>query len=201
MVNVLWVLCSVLVSGCTTTVERRSSVPQQAMASSKDAGVESVLDATPTQASATPLEGSGSVASASIYEMDSGHEVRVSPNLIVIYAASGREMSRNSNLIRGMDENGNCPSEGFIQIVTKGEYFTLEQQNCSGWHFIFEQITFKYSASTKQFSLHEIVLEYVDRRHPEKKEPREMYTSKALGNISFEEVRLDSLYDNRRGSK
>jgi len=99
----------------------------------------------------------------------------------------------NNYIIRLMDENEDCPSEGFIDIVHKDEYFTIEQQNCSGWSSINEYITFRYTIKEDRIDLHKFGVIYIDRRNPEEKEEL-VFSEKDFGKIQFSDVHIDSLY-------
>lgn len=128
------------------------------------------------------------------YDLETGLKLIVEGHKVVIYGANGKQLAKNTAIIRRIDENPNCPSEGFIQVVSKGIYFTIEQQNCSGWYFIDEYITFKYIASNGKILLHKFGLQYSDRRDPDKVMRDKIYSQKDFGMLEFDKVQLDSLY-------
>jgi hypothetical protein len=128
-----------------------------------------------------------------IYTLASGHSIVVTNKTINIKNREGTVVLSNSNLIRGLDGNETCPSEGFMALVTKGNYFTIEQQNCSGWQYINEYITFKYSDVDKEFYLHKFGLQYIDRAAPENIEEK-VVTPKQFGSINFTRTSVDELY-------
>ncbi len=128
------------------------------------------------------------------YYLDSGHKVKIIGKTIIITPNSGNRIAKNSDIIRGRDETSMCPSEGFWDIKTKGKYFTIEQQNCSGWYFIAEFITFKFLESDDRFLLHKFGLQYLDRRDPEKEMVEKIYTMKHFGEVTFQEASLEALY-------
>jgi hypothetical protein len=80
-----------------------------------------------------------------------------------------------------------------MDLVTKGNYFTIEQQNCSGWHYINEYITFKYSDVNKEFYLHKFGLQYTNRAAQENIEEK-VVTPKQFGSIVFTHTSVDELY-------
>lgn len=62
-------------------------------------------------------------------------------------------------------------AEGFMDIVAKGKYFTIESVQDGGWFFVNTYITFKYDDLTKQVLLYRYGESYTDRREPEKDIP------------------------------
>ncbi|MGI4973396.1 MAG: hypothetical protein ACRYGH_31005 [Janthinobacterium lividum] len=91
------------------------------------------------------------------------------------------------------DELTYCPSAGFERIVSKGDYFTIEQQTCGGWYYINEYITFHYLKASRKIVLHKYGRVSTDRRDPNKAIPAELYTAKQLGPRSFNQVTKASL--------
>jgi hypothetical protein len=128
-----------------------------------------------------------------IYTLAPGHSIVVTNKTISIKNLEGTVVLSNSKLIRGLDENETCPSEGFMALVTKGNYFTIEQQNCSGWYYINEYITFKYSDVDNEFYLHKFGLQYIDRADPENIEEK-VVTPKQFESINFTHTSVDELY-------
>jgi hypothetical protein len=128
------------------------------------------------------------------WRLASGLICSVKGKVITIATANGKLLSANSTMIRARDEKGACPSEGFLDIVSKGEYFTVEQQNCAGWYFINEYFTFKYLPKSRKIVLHKLGFKYTDRRDPDKEIPVKLYNQKHFGTLYFEKVHVDSLY-------
>jgi len=128
------------------------------------------------------------------YRLASGLLCLVKDKVITITAANGKPLFKNSTIIRKKDENGTCPSEGFLNIVSKGEYFTVEQQNCGGWCFVDEYITFKYLRKNEKIILYKFGLRYTDRSDPNKEIPEKVFDHKQFGTLYFEQVHIDSLY-------
>ena len=92
--------------------------------------------------------------STHIYQFSDSLSFKVVSNRFYVYSRSGKKLIQNNFLIRNGLEKTDCPYEGFREINVNGIYFTIEQQNCSGWNFIDEFITFRYSAVDKKFILH-----------------------------------------------
>lgn len=128
------------------------------------------------------------------WRLASGLICSVKGKVISIVTANGKLLYTNSTIIRARDEKAACPSEGFLDIVSKGDYFTVEQQNCAGWHFINEYITFKYLPKSRRIVLYKLGLQYSDRRDPDKEIPVKLYNQKHFGTLYFEKVHIDSLY-------
>ena len=128
------------------------------------------------------------------YHLSCGLILKITDGNIQIVDASENVLITNNHLIRQRDEHGDCPSEGFLNVVSKGIYFTIEQQNCGGWYFINEYITFKYLKSVKKVQLYKFGLSYDDRRNPDKPPRERVLTEKQFGRRYFENVYPDSLY-------
>ena len=138
----------------------------------------------PPQPSQLPVK-AGPVA---VYQLPGGLRAQVRGSDLVITNGAGVVVARNSKLIRGEDENQRCPSDGFERIVSKGDYFTIEQQTCGGWLFIQEYITFHYVKASGAIVLHKYGRVPTDRRDPNKVMPAELYTAKQLGQRPFAQV-------------
>jgi hypothetical protein len=128
-----------------------------------------------------------------VYRLPGGLRARVHGSDVVITNGAGVVVARNSALIRREDEDQSCPSEGFERIVSKGNYFTIEQQTCGGWFFVNEYITFRYVKASGQIMLYKYGRVSTDRRDPNKVTPAELYTAKQLGQRSFTQVTKASL--------
>jgi hypothetical protein len=144
------------------------------------------------------VQEAGAVDSIKTFDVDNGLKILVEGKKVTVNLNSGEELASNLHIIRKKDENAGCPSEGFTNIVGKGIYFTIEQQNCSGWLFINEFITFKFLENERKVLLHKFGLRYIDRRNPEKTIPEKVYTQKDFGKKYFGEVHIDSLYQYTR---
>jgi hypothetical protein len=181
----------VLSTACSSQGEATSPLVEE---NSKPVVVKAEHSADEVHTSATALqETPANDHEAKTYTLASGHSIVVTNKMMSIKNREGKVVVSNSKLIRGLDENETCPSEGFMALVTKGNYFTIEQQNCSGWQYINEYITFKYSDVDKEFYLHKFGLQYIDRADPEKIEEK-VVTPNQFGSINFTRTSVDELY-------
>jgi hypothetical protein len=128
-----------------------------------------------------------------VYQLPGGLRAQVHGSDVVITNGAGVVVARNSHLIRREDEDQSCPSEGFERIVSKGDYFTIEQQTCGGWFLVNEYITFRYLKASGKIVLHKYGRVPTDRRDPNKVMPTELYTAKQLGQFAFAQVTKASL--------
>lgn len=115
-------------------------------------------------------------------------------NLPIKVYLSGNQTSivekSNSQLI--FPNQSNCVSEGFANVVSKGNYFTIEQQSCYDYNVIVDSyITFKVIDS--EIYLHKYSEVYFDKSNHEKKIPNKIWDTKNFGNVKFEEVTTDFL--------
>ena len=150
------------------------------------------------QAIAPPLAGKPSqlpvkAGPVAAYQLPGGLRAQVHGSDVVITNSAGAVVARNSKLIRKEDESQFCLSEGFERIVSKGDYFTIEQQTCGGWFFIKEYITFRYIKASGKIVLHKYGRVPTDRRDLNKVMPAELYTAKQLGQRPFAQVTKASL--------
>jgi hypothetical protein len=119
--------------------------------------------------------------------------VRAKGDAIEVLDAAGNVIAVNQHLIRDADEESDCPSGGFNRIVAKGDYFTIEQQTCSGMFFIDEYITFK-AAADGQVYLHKFSIVKTNRSDPEAAIPQRTLSVKEFGKLELEQVDLSNLY-------
>lgn len=123
-----------------------------------------------------------------------GGFLRVSGKSLEIIDSLGNSTAVNPGILQLRDEGGRCPSEGFQQIAVKGDFFTIEQQNCGGMMFIDEYITFKAAADGKVY-LHRFSIVRTDREDPDRNIPQQDLTAKDFGQIEFRDVELRRLYE------
>lgn len=91
---------------------------------------------------------------------------------------------KNSKII--LTSNRVCPSNGFQKLVVKNNFFTIEEDDCSGHFFVNSFITFKYDKTQKQLiTLHKLGKQFSDRTNPDKIIPDKIQTVKDFGNIPF----------------
>ncbi len=89
--------------------------------------------------------------------------------------------------------NDNCPADGYIGVVAKGFYFTVEQVFCSDLIFVRSFTTFKINEATNQVKLHKFGEVYTDRSNPDRKILDKIWTTKDFGEVKFENVTEDFL--------
>lgn len=113
-----------------------------------------------------------------------------SPIFILINQGGGFYKSvTNSSII--YTSIGNCPSNGFENLVIKDNYFTIEQSICGGWDFISEYVTFKWDKEADIIILHKYSQSFTDRRDPNKEMPSKIYSNKDFGKVYFESFTQD----------
>lgn len=96
----------------------------------------------------------------------------------------------NQKIVPQLD--GNCPADGFMKIVSKDNYFTIEQTFCKDFTFAYSYATFKIVGDV--ILLHKYSESYTDRSNPDKIIKDKNLTSKDFGTIKFEDFDLDNFY-------
>lgn len=94
-----------------------------------------------------------------------------------------KETKTNKNIVRKFDSN--CPADGFTGIVTKDNYFTIEQVYCQGSYYVMSYTTFKISGN--DILLHKYSESYTDRTNPDKVVNDKIWTTKEFGLVKFED--------------
>ena len=95
------------------------------------------------------------------------------------------EIKNNSEMV--FDDDTNCPIDGFNGIVSKNNYFTIEQTICSDFLFVNTYSTFKIDLLTNDIFLHKYGQKYTDRSNPDRKIPDKIWTIKDFGKVNFED--------------
>ncbi|MDQ8141974.1 hypothetical protein [Chryseobacterium sp. CFS15] len=85
----------------------------------------------------------------------------------------------------------NCPADGFQRLVSKNNYFTIEQTYCKDFMFVQSYVTFKIE--NEKIVLYKYGEEYTERSNPEKNINSITKTSKDFGIVKFEDVTEDFL--------
>ena len=93
----------------------------------------------------------------------------------------------NNNIIP--KNNFNCATEGFLNIVFKDNYFTIENQICSSYIEILSYTTLKVVEN--KIVLHKYGQTYFDKADHNKKIPPKTWTQKDFNNVNFEDVTDD----------
>ncbi|MBF9222575.1 hypothetical protein [Hymenobacter ruricola] len=128
------------------------------------------------------------------FALPHGLRLTVRGHAAVITDAKGGVVARNNRLIRQAEDRTDCPADGFRTVVVKGNFFTIEQQNCGGWFFINEYVTFKYVPASGRIQLHKFGQTFIDRRDPNADMPNQVLTEKQFGQLTFGLVDLEALY-------
>lgn len=99
---------------------------------------------------------------------------------------SGFELwKENKNLVYSVDNN--CVSEGFSNIVVKGNYFTIEAQTCYDYNVLVDGfITFK--VENNDIFLYKYGEEYFDKSNHDKEIPSKIWTQKDFSKVRFQDV-------------
>lgn len=92
---------------------------------------------------------------------------------------------KNEKLIFNL--GGNCPADGFQQIISKNNYFTIEQVYCKDFMFVQSYTTFKIN-DDETVTLHRYGENYTDRSNPDKNIKGISLATKDFGKIKFENV-------------
>jgi len=128
------------------------------------------------------------------YKLNNGQTILIENNKLSILNSKGKTILTNNNIIRVKDGNQQCISDGFQKITSKGDFFTVEQQNCSNKYIIGEYITFKYNKNSNNYHLSKIGYTYVDKKNPENKISDKIYTPNDFGEIKLKDLNHNSLY-------
>lgn len=113
-------------------------------------------------------------------------------NPIVILEKKNNEyqkINENYNLVFKYDDN--CPADGYGGIVSKNNYFTIQQIFCEDFLFVNSYTTFKIDEITGSITLHKYGEEFTDRSNPDRKIPNKVWAKKDFGEIKFDNVTED----------
>jgi hypothetical protein len=94
--------------------------------------------------------------------------------------------TKNNNIVFKYEDN--CPADGFISIVAKNLYFTIEQVYCKDFLFVNSYTTFKFDNKKSEFVLHKYGEVFTDRENPDKDIPTITKSTKDFGKILFNDV-------------
>lgn len=108
------------------------------------------------------------------------------------------EIKRNLNLVFEYDDN--CPANGYESIISKGNYFTIQQSSCVDFLFVNCYTTFKIDELSNEILLHKYGEEYLDRSNPDKQIPSKTWSTKDFGILKFENVNWNALMKLRRNN-
>ena len=93
-----------------------------------------------------------------------------------------RAIKSNQNIIASVD--GNCAADGFTDVVSKDNYFTIEQTFCKNVLYVNAYTTFKIVGNN--VLLHKYTETYTDRNNPDKVLQDKKWTAKEFGQVKFE---------------
>lgn len=112
-----------------------------------------------------------------------------------------QKVNDNYNLIFKYDDN--CPADGYGGIVSKNNYFTVQQIFCVDFLFVNSYTTFKIDENTGNINLHKYGEEYTDRSNTMLKIPSKTWSIKDFGIVKFESVNEGFLINlrNKKPSK
>lgn len=99
---------------------------------------------------------------------------------------NGKKIAQSNNLIH--PNNDNCPADGFQRLVSKNNYFTIEQSYCKEFLFVSSYTTFKIDEKSGYILLHKYGEIHTDRSNPDQSISDKTWTEKDFGVIKFEYV-------------
>lgn len=93
--------------------------------------------------------------------------------------------TENKNLIYSAENT--CISEGFSDVVVKGNYFTVEAQTCYDYTILTHGfITFR--VDNNEILLYKYGEEYFDKSNHDRNIPSKVWDQKSFGKIKFQDV-------------
>ncbi|WP_131725960.1 hypothetical protein [Chryseobacterium aquaticum] len=99
---------------------------------------------------------------------------------------SGFELwKENKNLVYSADNT--CVSEGFSNIVVKGNYFTIEAQSCYDYNVLVDGFT-TFKVENNDIFLYKYGEEYFDKSNHDKEIPSKVWTQKDFSKVRFQDV-------------
>lgn len=122
-------------------------------------------------------------------EIKSKDNAQHNSNPIIILQKKGNQYQKvndNYNLIFKYDDN--CPADGYGGIVSKNNYFTIQQIFCVDFLFVNSYTTFKIDENTGDINLHKYGEEYTNRSNTMLKIPSKTWSIKDFGIVKFESV-------------
>lgn len=91
----------------------------------------------------------------------------------------------NKYLVYSVDNN--CVSEGFSNIVVKGNYFTIEAQSCYDYNVLVDGFT-TFKVENNNIFLYKYGEEYFDKSNHDKEIPSKVWTQKDFSKVRFQDV-------------
>jgi len=131
-------------------------------------------------------------------EIKNNENVQHNSNPIIILQKKNNQYQKiNDNYDIVFKYDDNCPADGYGGIVSKNNYFTVQQIFCMDFLFVNSYTTFKIDENTSNITLHKYGEEYTDRSNPDLKIPSKIWSIKDFGIVKFENVNEDFLNDLR----
>lgn len=96
---------------------------------------------------------------------------------------SYNDLKTNQNIVQSLDSS--CAADGFTNVVSKDNYFTIEQTFCKDALYVSAYTTFKIVGT--DIVLHKYSETYTDRNDPDKILKDKIWTTKEFGQIKFED--------------
>lgn len=103
---------------------------------------------------------------------------------IEVSEKSGKGFAPKSNTAIVQSLDGSCSADGFTDVVSKDNYFTIEQTFCKDALYVSSYTTFKVVGN--DILLHKYSESYTDRNNPDKEIKDKIWTNKDFGQIKFE---------------
>lgn len=120
--------------------------------------------------------------------------------IVILEKTNNKYFEKNSNYDLVFKYDDNCPADGYGGIVSKNNYFTIQQIFCMDFLFVNSYTTFKINENTNTIYLHKYGEEYTNRNNPDEKIPARIWTTKDFGRIKFENVTEDFLNGLRKNN-
>ncbi|MFV0531548.1 MAG: hypothetical protein ACK5MD_08925 [Flavobacteriales bacterium] len=108
--------------------------------------------------------------------------------IIILKQDNSKYIKVNENTSVVFEYNDNCPADGYIGLVSKGNYFTVEQIFCADFLFVNSYATFKIDENSGMVYLYKYGETYTDRGNPDNEIPDKTWTTKDFGSVKFENV-------------
>lgn len=122
------------------------------------------------------------------------------PIIILEKTDSNKYYKQNDNYNLVFKYDDNCPADGYGGVVSKNNYFTIQQIFCMDFMFVNSYITFKIDENTNEIYLHKYGEEYTDRSNPDRKLPTKIWSTKDFKVVKFENVN-ETFLNNLRNKK
>lgn len=123
-----------------------------------------------------------------------------SNQIVILEKTNNKYFEKSSNYDLVFKYDDNCPADGYGGIVSKNNYFTIQQIFCMDFLFVNSYTTFKLDENTNTIYLHKYGEEYTNRSNPDEKIPARIWTPKDFGRIKFENVTEDFLKGLRKNN-